>query len=63
MSICSFNVQLKGRKIQGAIFGLLFVILSIVVYIAEISGSAISFAMGLLAFFGGFFFVGGWLLF
>ena len=49
MSICSFNVQLKGRKIQGAIFGLLFVILSIVVYIAEISGSAISFAMGLLA--------------
>lgn len=49
MSICSFNVQLKGRKIQGTIFGLLFVILSIVVYTAEISGGAISFAMGLLA--------------
>lgn len=49
MSICSFNVQLKGRKIQGTIFGLLFVILSIVVYTAKISGSAISFAIGLLA--------------
>lgn len=49
MSICAFNVQLKGRKVQGTIFGLLFVILSIVVYTAEIDGSAISFAMGLLA--------------
>ena len=49
MSICSFNVQLKCRKIQGTIFGLLFVILSIVVYTAKISGSAISFAIGLLA--------------
>ena len=49
MSVCSFNVQLKGRKVQGTIGGLLFVILSIVVYTAEISGSAISFAMGLLA--------------
>ena len=49
MSICSFNVQLKGRKIQGMIFGFLFVILSIVICTAEISGSAISFVMGLLA--------------
>lgn len=49
MSICAFNVQLKGRKVQGTIFGLLFIILSIVVYTAEISGSAIPFAMGLLA--------------
>ena len=49
MSICAFNVQLKGKKVQGTICGLLFVILSIVVYTAEISGSAISFAMGLLA--------------
>ena len=49
MSICAFNVQLKGRKVQGMIFGLLFVILSSVVYTAEISGSVISFAMGLLA--------------
>lgn len=49
MSICAFNVQLKGRKVQGMICGLLFIILSIVVYTAEISGSVISFAMGLLA--------------
>lgn len=49
MSICAFNVQLKGRKVQGTIFGLLFIILSIVVYTTEISSSAISFAMGLLA--------------
>lgn len=49
MSICAFNVQLKGRKVQGMIFGLMFVVLSIVVYRAEISSGAISFAMGLLA--------------
>lgn len=49
MSICAFNVQLKGRKVQGMICGLLFMILSVVVYTAEISGSASSFIMGLLA--------------
>lgn len=50
MSICTFNVQLKGRKVQGTICGLLFMILSVVVYKAEISGGVmISFAMGLLA--------------
>ena len=49
MSICAFNVQLKGGKVQGTICGLLFIILSILVYTVEISGSVISFAMGLLA--------------
>ena len=49
MSIYTFNVQLKGRKVQGTILGLLFVILSVVVYAAGISGGAISFIMGLLA--------------
>ena len=49
MSICAFNVQLKGKRVQGTICGILFIILSIVVYTAEISGSAISFIMGLLA--------------
>lgn len=49
MSICAFDVQLKNKKVQGTIFGLLFTILSIVVYAAEISGRVISFAMGLLA--------------
>lgn len=44
-----FNVQVKGRKIQGTICCLMFLILSAVVYRIKISGSAISFAMGLLA--------------
>ena len=49
MSTCAFDVRMKGRKVQGTILGLLFVILSIVIYMAKISGSMISFAMGLLA--------------
>ena len=49
MSIRAFNVQLKGRKVQGMICGVLFIILSIMVYTAEISSSAASFIMGLLA--------------
>lgn len=49
MSICAFNVQLKSRKVQGMICGVLFIILSIMVYTAEISSSAVSFVMGLLA--------------
>lgn len=40
---------MKGRKVQGTIFGLLFIILSIVIYMAKISGSMASFTMGLLA--------------
>jgi len=49
MSICAFNVQLKGRKVQGTICGLLFIILSILMYKAGISGGLASFVMGLLA--------------
>ena len=49
MSICVFNIQLKGKRVQETIFGLLFVILSIAVYTAKISGGVISFTMGLLA--------------
>lgn len=49
MSICAFDVQLKGRNVQGTICGLLFMILSVVVYKAEIGGGVIPFAMGLLA--------------
>lgn len=49
MSICAFNVQLKDRKVQGMICGLLFMILSVVVYKAEICDGVIPFAMGLLA--------------
>lgn len=49
MSICAFNVQLKGRKVQGMICGVLFIILSIMVYTVEISSSAVYFVMGVLA--------------
>lgn len=49
MSICTLNVRLKGRKIQGTISALLFVVLSVVVYMIGIHSNTISFAMGLLA--------------
>lgn len=49
MSICTFDIQLKGKSIQGTIGGLLFIALSIVVYTAKISDSVIPFAIGLLA--------------
>lgn len=49
MSICAFNVQLKYKWVQGTVYGLLFIVLSVVVYMMEIRGSVISFAMGLLA--------------
>ena len=49
MSICAFNVRLKGRKVQGTILGLLFIILSIVVYTAKIQSGVIAFVMGVLA--------------
>lgn len=49
MSICAFNVQLKGRRIQGMICGLLFIILSILVYKAGIGSGLVSFVVGLVA--------------
>lgn len=49
MSICAFNVQLKGRRIQGMICGLLFIILSILVYKAGIGSGLVSFVGGLVA--------------
>ena len=49
MSICAFNVQLKGKRVQGAICGLLFVIMSVVVYMMENHNKVVSFALGLLA--------------
>ena len=49
MSICVFNVQLKGRRIQGMICGLLFIILSILVYKAGIGSGLVSFVGGLVA--------------
>lgn len=49
MGICAFKIQLKDRRVQGIIIGLLFVILSITVHMMEIHSNVISFAMGLLA--------------
>ena len=49
MSICAFDVQLKGRRIQGTISGLLFVILSVAIYMMDVCSDTVSFAMGLLA--------------
>lgn len=41
-------MQLKGIKVQGTILGLLFIILSIVIYTAKIQSGVIAFVMGLL---------------
>ncbi len=49
MSICAFKLELRGKKAQGTIGGLLFIILSVIVYIMEIRNEAVSFALGLLA--------------
>ena len=40
MNICAFDVQLKGRRVQGTIIGLIFGILSIMVYIMGVHSDA-----------------------
>lgn len=49
MSICAFNAELRGRKLQGIVIGLLFLVLSVVVYIADIKNLTMSFVLGVLA--------------
>ena len=49
MSICAFNVKLQGKKLQGMVIGLLFFVLSVVVYMASIQSLALSFALGFVA--------------
>lgn len=49
MSICAFSVQLHEKKVQGAVIGLLFLGLSIAVYLADLQSPAVSFALGLIA--------------
>jgi len=49
MSICVFDVQLKGKRAHGMIGGFLFMMLSVTVYMMGIRNDAVSFAMGLLA--------------
>lgn len=49
MSVCAFYVELRGKKMQGTTIGLLFLGLSIAVYMVDIRNSAVSFALGLMA--------------
>ena len=49
MSICAFDVELRGKKLQGIVIGLLFLGLSVAVYMADIQNSDMSFVLGLLA--------------
>lgn len=49
MSSCVFDVQIRGKKLQGTVTGLLFLGLSVAVYMADIQNSAMSFVLGLLA--------------
>ena len=49
MSICVFNVQIRGKKLQGTVIGLLFLGLSIVVHMANVQNLAVSFVLGLMA--------------
>lgn len=49
MSICVFNVQLRGKKLQGTVIGLLFLGLSIAVHMANVQNLAVSFVLGLTA--------------
>jgi hypothetical protein len=49
MSICAFNVQIRGKKLQGTVIGLVFLGLSVVVYIANAQNSRIAFVLGAMA--------------
>lgn len=49
MSICAFNVELREKKLQGIVIGLLFLGLSIAVYMADAQNLAVSFVLALMA--------------
>ncbi len=49
MSICTFNVQILGKKLQGVAIGLLFLGLSVAVDIVNVRNLAVSFVLGLIA--------------
>lgn len=49
MSICVFDVQIRGKKLQGTAIGMVFLGLSVAVYMVNIQNSAISFVLSLLA--------------
>ena len=49
MSICAYDIQLNGKRKIGEICGVLFLVLSAVVYVADVHNSWFSFSLGLLA--------------
>ena len=49
MGVCALDLQVKGKKWQGSITGILFLGLSIAVYRIDIQNSIISFVLGLMA--------------
>ena len=49
MSVGTFNVELRKKKLQGTVIGLLFLGLSIAVYMTNVQSLAVSFALGLMA--------------
>ena len=49
MSVSTFNVELRKKKLQGTVIGLLFLGLSIAVYMTNVQSLAVSFALGLMA--------------
>lgn len=49
MSVCAFNLELREKKLQGAVIGLLFLGLSVAVHIADVKNLTISFVLGVLA--------------
>lgn len=49
MSICALNMEIRGKKLQGAVIGLLFLGLSVAVYMVNVRSLAVSFALGLVA--------------
>ena len=49
MSVCAFDLRLKGKSGRGIIIGILFLGLSVAVYMANIQNSAVSFVLGLMA--------------
>ena len=49
MSIAVFDVNLKGRRKYGLLGGLVFLLLSIAVYVSDIHSDVVAFVLGLLA--------------
>ena len=49
MSVCAFNVELREKKLQGTVIGLLFLGLSVAVHIAGVKNLTVLFVLGVLA--------------